>query len=341
MISSKKNQLTIIIILTCTFLPVFAAESNEPNEPKTELKYKIDDSLQHWRISSHPGRGPVKPTHVAELFIKEYGNIPGGGSYGNFDRLLQTEISKSMTSNQREFIKTSSSYSVTGENLPNMPIGYITVRLYAVSQEDAKKMALAFIELLNARAQDRIKNEEDILREIEQRIAQAKKDLPEKQKQLNEIEKSYHSIKNATHRFSDDGQAYDLAKASIVEMDKTINALDIELAGIREKLKTIEKYQNEASLRDKLNEMHIELMIEMSGLEARKKATEKIRRIEEEFLKLFNEREKLRNEVNDLDNTSKKVIDYNWRDNPRPEMLPPKVYQNTVTICPVVRENQR
>lgn len=336
MISSKNIQHVITVILVCIIMPVLATE---PNEPKTEIKFKMDDSRQRWQIGSQPGRGPIKPTHVAELFIKEYGNIPGGGNYGNFDRLLRTEISKSMTTNQKEFIKTSSSYSVTGGNLPNMPIGYLTIRLCAVSQEDAKKMALAFIELLNERAKERIKHEEDSLRKIEERIAQAKKELPEKQKQLKEVEQSYQSIKEATHQFSPDGEASDQAKTSIVEMDKTLNALDIELAGIREKLKAIEKYRNEANLRDKLNEMYIELMIELSGLEARKKATEKIRRLEQEFLNLFYEREKLRNDVNELDKTSKIKIDYNWRDNPPPEMLPPKVYQDTVTIYPVITDN--
>jgi predicted nucleic acid-binding Zn-ribbon protein len=336
MISSKNVQLVIIVIIACIIAPVLAAEPNEPNEPKTEIKFKIDDSRQKWRIGSQPGRGPIKPAYVAEFFIKEYGNIPSESSYGNFDRLLQTEISKSMTSDQKEFIKTSSSYSTVFENLSDMPIGYLTIRLYAVSREDAKKMALAFIELLNERAKERIKHQEDGIRKIEERIAQAKKVLPEKQKQLKEIEQSYRSIKEATHQFSSDGEASRQAKTSIVEMDKTLNALDIELAGIREKLKAIEKYRSEANLRDKLNEMYIELMIELSGLEARKKATEKIHRLEQEFLNLFNERDMLREEVNELDKTSEIKIDYNWRDNPSPEMLPPKVYQDTVTIYPVL-----
>ena len=346
MISSKNIQLVITVTLACIIVPVWSAEPNEPNEPTTELKYKMDDSRQRWKIGSQPGRGPVKPTHVAELFVKKYGNIPGGGSYGNFDRLLQTEISKSMTSNQKEFIKTSSSYSVMGENLSNMPIGYLTIRLYAVSQEDAKKMALAFIELLNERAQERIKHEEDILREIEERIDQAKKELPEKQKQLKEVEQSYQNIKEATHQFSSDTEAYDLAKTSIVEMDKTLNALDIELAGIREKLKTIEKYRNEPNLRDKdkLDEMYIELMIELSGLEARRKVTEQIRAREQEFMRLFNRLGNLRHEVGSLESSikdSKRIIkDYTDEiDNPRTSMQPPKVYQDTVTIYPVLTDN--
>jgi DNA repair exonuclease SbcCD ATPase subunit len=337
-----------MIILTCIFLPVLAVESNEPNETKTEIKFKMDDSRQGWRISSQPGRGPAKPTHVAELFVKKYGNIPGGGSYGNFDRLLQTEISKSMTSNQKEFIKTSSSYSVMGENLSNMPIGYLTIRLYAVSQEDAKKMTLAYIELLNARAQERIKHEEDILHEIEQGIAQAKKELPEKQNQLKEVEKRYENIKDATHRYASEYDSWDLAKKNISEMERTLNELNIELAGIQERLKTIEKYRNQPDLRADtyahLEQMYIENMVELSGLEARKKETEKIHRLEEEFTKLFNERGNLSGEVSKLNETIKtRQTDIeqltNRLNNPIPEMQPPEIYQNTVTIYPVLTDN--
>jgi peptidoglycan hydrolase CwlO-like protein len=344
MLNSKKSPIIIILILACILMPVFATEPNEPNEPKTEIKFKINDSTQRWSIGSTPGRGPIKPTHVAELFIKEYGNVPGGGSYGNFDRLLQTPISKSMTSNQKEFLKTSSSYSTVSENLRDMPIGYLTIRLYAVSQEDAKKMALAFIELLNERARERIKLEEDIRHKIEQEIAQAKKELPEKQKQLKEIEKQYDAIKEATHRYASDADSWDLAKKNISEMERTLNELNIELAGIQERLKTIEKYRNQPDLRAEtyahLDQMYIENMVELSGLEARKKVTEKIHRLEEEFIKLFNERGNLSGEVDRLNETIKtRQMDIeqitNRLNKPTPEMQPPEVYQNTVTIYPV------
>ena len=329
-------------------MPVLAAEPNEPNEPKTEIKFKIDDSIQRWRIASQPGRGPIKPAYVAELFIKEYGNIPGGGPQGSLNKLLQTPISKSMTSNQKEFIKTSSSYSTVSENLRDMPIGYLTIRLYAVSQEEAKKTALAFIELLNERAKDRIQDYKVNLKRNEDDLAKVKKELPEKQEQLKETEKRYNGIKEATHRYATDADSWYLAKKNISEMERTLNELNIELVGIRERLKTIEKYRNQPDLRADtyahLDQMYIENMVELSGLEARKKETEKIHRLEVEFTKLFNERGNLSGEVSKFNETIERIQSEvkqltNRLNNPRPEMLPPEVYQNTVTIYPVIKDN--
>ena len=77
-------------------------------------------------------------------------------------------------------------------------------------------------------------------------------------------------------------------------------------------------------------EMFIEQTIELSGFEARRAMTESIRNKEQKFMTLFNEREKLKNEVTNLSKTSQIRIDDNWRDDP--EMLPPEIYQNKVTI---------
>ena len=118
----------------------------------------------------------------------------------------------------------------------------------------------------------------------------------------------------------------------------------IELAGIREKLKTIEKYRNEPNLRDKLAEMHIELMIEMSGLEARRKITQQIRAREQQYLSVLNRLTDLMGEVRTLNSRidrSKRRIDdlTNEINNPREGMQPPRIYQNTATIYPVLTDN--
>jgi seryl-tRNA synthetase len=112
------------------------------------------------------------------------------------------------------------------------------------------------------------------------------------------------------------------------------------LAGIRERLKVIEKYKQASSnveRTDKLDQMYIELMIELSGLEAKKKATEALSGKEQAFLSLYTKLSSLRGEVKDLyatinqKETSLKEVN-KWLKNPPPEMLPPKVFQNAVTI---------
>jgi hypothetical protein len=336
---SRKCQVAIVLIVACVTLSVLAAE---PNEPKIKLKFETSNEQLKWRYGSGRinGMGPIRPTHVAKLFIKDYGNLPGTTRQGGFERLLQTDVSKSMSAKQREFLATSSSYDRIKDRIPGKPIDYVSFHLYAVSQDDAKKMAHAFIESLKERAQERIKRQEDYISEREQKIAKAKKELPEKQSQLKKIEEEYKAAKSSNYWFSSDEEAVSLSKESILENDKTLDKLNIEIAGISERLKVIEMYRNKPNQRDtvyqKLDEMFIELTIELRGFEAKRAITEKIRNEEQKFLSLFNEREKLRNEVAELSNTSQIKIDYNWRD--IPEVLPPVIYQNKVTIYPVLAE---
>ena len=176
-----------------------------------------------------------------------------------------------------------------------------------------------------------------------------RKELPEKQTELKLAEEEYENVKNRTHQFSSDKEAADLARKSIIEMDKTLNALDIELAGIRQRLKAIDNYRNKPAQRDviyqRLDEMFVEQMIELSGSEARKKVTEQIREKEQNFLRLFNRRKELRNRVGKL---SRLIEDSRLRidditkllNDPTPSMLPPKVYQNKATIYPVHVDEQ-
>jgi len=349
MISSKKIQLVITVILACIIVPAWSAEPNEPNEPKTELKFETSIETQIWTIvvgktendkpMYYRDPGPVKPSYVAKVLLHEDYPLAGSAT-GVMGLISESPIAKKFSKEQQKFFKTE---LVARIDSPERIPFYYSTWLYATSQEDAKLMVQAYIDGLNKSVEKGLSNYKQAISEYQQKLDKAQKELLENQKEFKEIEQSYQSIKDATHRFSDDGEAYDLAKASIVEMDKTLNALDIELAGIREKLKAIEKYRNEPNLRDKLNEMYIELMIEMSGLEARRKITEQIRTREQEFLYLYNKRSNLKSKVTGLEETIKdsKILIKNFTDelnNPRTGLQPPKVYQNTVTIYPVLTD---
>ncbi len=346
MISSKNIQLVIIVILTCIVMPVWSVE---PNEPETELKFETSIETMIWTIvvgktdddkpMYYRDPGPVKPSYVAKVLLHEDYPLAGSAT-GVMGLILESPIAKKFSKEQQKFFKTELVARI--ESPDRIPFYYSTW-LYATSQEDAKLMVQAYIDGLNKNIEKGLSNYKQAIDEYQQKLDKAQKELLEKQKELKEIEQSYQSVKDATHRFSPDSEAYDLAKASIVEMDKTLNALDIELAGIREKLKAIEKYRNEPNLRDKLNEMYIELMIEMSGLEARRKVTEQIRAREQEFLYLFNKWGSLQSEVRSLESSIKDSMRMikNFTDelnNPRPTMRPPKVYQDTVTIYPVLTD---
>jgi len=347
MISSKKIQLVIIVVLICIFLPVLAAE---PNEPKAKLKFETSIETMIWTIivgktdddkpMYYKDPGPVKPSYVAKVLLHEDYPLSGSAT-GVMDRILDSPIAKKFSKEQQKFFKTE---LVARIEVPDRIPFYYSTWLYATSQEDAKLMAMAYIDGLNKNVEKGLSNYKQRISEYKQELDKSQKELPEKQKQLKEVEQQYKSIKEATHQFSSDEEAVDLAKKSIVEMDKTLNALDIELAGIREKLKTIEKYRNEPNLRDKLAEMHIELMIEMSGLEARRKITQQIRAREQQYLSVLNRLTDLMGEVRTLNSRidrSKRRIDdlTNEINNPREGMQPPRIYQNTATIYPVLTDN--
>jgi hypothetical protein len=324
----------------------------EPNKPETKLKFETSIKTMTWTIvvgktdDDKPmyfrDPGPVKPSYVANVLLHQ--DYPMHRFVRDVrERILESPISKKFSKDQQEFFKTELATRI--DNPERIPFYYSTW-LYAASQEDAKLMVQAYVDGLNRGVNKRLSDYKRIISENQQELDKAQKELPEKQSQFKEVDKSYQSIKEATHRFSDHEEAADLAKTSIIEMDKTLNALDIELAGIREKLKTIEKYRNEPNLRDrdKLDEMYIELMIELSGLEARREITEQIRAREQKFLHLFHERGNLLDEVRSLTSSikgSKERIETftNRLKNPRTSLQSPKVYQDTVTIYPVLTDN--
>lgn len=340
MISSKKSQFVIVLILTCIFLPVFAAE---PNEPETELKFERSNNSVRWLITNNSGRGLIKPVYMAEFYIKEPAVLPNMGEYGKFEEILHTETGRFMSSRQKEFIETSSSYDYFNYSdrevgRRDRPIGYYTVRLYAVSQEDVPKMVQAFIEISREKTQERIRYEKDRLSKLEQEIFQAQKELPGKEAHLEKIEEEYNAIKDEMYKYSSGAEPVVLARESIIEMDKAIDKLDIELAGIKHRLGTVEKYRSKTGQRPeigaRLDEMYIELMIDLSGLEAKKAVTEKILNEKQTLIILFNECKIIEGEVRGLREKSEKKIDNHWRDNLH-TILAPEVYKNTVMIYPV------
>ena len=151
-------------------------------------------------------------------------------------------------------------------------------------------------------------------------------------------------IKEDLYQFTSADKAVELAKNSIIEMNKQFNNLDIELAGIRERIKSVEVYRNDpkqrAGIRDKLDAMYIDLMIELSGLEARRKVAKEIYAREQEFLDSYREMTLLQQQVGELSNSIEKsrnsIKKYkDMLNNPNSTLLEADIYQNIVTIFPV------
>jgi len=338
MTNSKKWQIAIALVLTCN-LALWAAE--EPNVPiSPQIKIELSDEEWPWRgkLPGSPGRGPVRPTHVAEVFVR-HGDRPRFES----EIFLETSAAAAMTVKQREFIEASDTltYMGSGKKVSNHELFY----LYAVSEEDARKMTEAFIEILDQRPKQKRLEYANRLRQDKEEMAKAKGLLPGKEALLPGVKADYHKSKESSHPFTADTEAADHAKKTILEMSKMLDTLDVELAGIREKLKVIQNYWREdASLAKdtfaKLQELQVVQTIELKGAEARRKQAVAIRQREKDFLDLFDQWLSLDAEVKSLKsrirNREKEIAKIEeMLANPKPDILPPKIYQDKVVIYPV------
>ncbi len=341
MIMSRKLQLLTVSLLACICIPLSGAD---PNEAKTGLKFEIRSDRPPTSLMRIQKQPPFETTHFAILFIR--------GSWGSQpikseDAILATTAARTMSQKQRELVSTLPyRYIDSGKTIGN----HTYYRLYGVGEDDTKKMVEAFIEVLANRANKEVQHYLSKQQESQEKIAKIKKVLPEKQKQFEAAESKYKEIKNARYFPHNSNETYKKAKETMFQMDKMLDVLEIELAGILEKVKSIEKYrqrkyaedakQFSRETLDKLDQMFVEQMIELSSAKARQKAALQIREREKEFLNLFSQWSNLNSEVkrlkDNLENSENNLLDVEKiLANPFPEMLPPKVFQNKVTIYPV------
>ena len=345
------RPVTISIVLSVLLATDAAAAAQaEPNDAPLKLKFETSAERRDWIVrgeKTEEGKtnyyhdpGPIKPTHVAEAVLhREY---PCSTSErGVLEKIQDSPIAKKFSKAQQEFLKTGFAVWVDEESrrIPN----HFSTWLYAASQDDARLMARAYIDGLNRFVNERLAEYKRRLHELQQMLEAAQKGLPEKQARLKACEEQYKPVKQDRHQFESDDEAGKSSQQTVTEMNRMLDTLEIELIGTSEKLKTIEKYRKgqeklSSQLYLKLDEMFIEQMIEFSSIEARRHMAEQIRAKEQRFLGLLTERSQLQRDIDDLKaqiSTYPELIDRITHEfeNPTPDMLPPKVYQDKVTIC--------
>ncbi|MGB2865167.1 MAG: hypothetical protein WBC05_17695 [Sedimentisphaerales bacterium] len=351
MIRSKKNRFVISFILACVCATTVGAE---PDEAKTNVIFEINNKQSKTWVPGPTGqaKGPIKPTHVAVFYVRRPWNLSEG--HTAILQILKTYAGQSLSEQQRNFLAASDAVVRWGiENVQNHDM----LLLYAVSEEEAKKMAQAYLEVPTNKANERIQEYEKYLKERKERIIEINKILPEKQKQADQMEPKYMEIKNKRYFSLSDDEAYQKAKETMLEMDKMLDVLEIELAGIREKMSVINEYRKtpqdmQAIMRReklpegmlvKLEQMFVEQTIELKSVEAREQAATKIRGRDKAFVNLFIQWKNLSGEVHNLkanlESSEKRMREMEERlTNPTPDMLPPEIYQNKVAIYPVLTE---
>lgn len=365
MIITRKRRLVIILILICICVPVLGAE---PNEPETELKFEISAKERQLGAERNKFRDSVKPKYVAIFSMSDFSRfyeepVPVTHDMETAKMILSTPAGQSMSEIQKELLEADKVITIISVN--NMRKKYTMISynvreseigLYAFNVEDAKLVTKAFVETMKRKAHEKlppllekfVNGRKQRLQEYRERMAGFKKKLAEKEPELKSADSAYKALKNTDrYKILADTEAYEKARETIAQMNKMLSILDIELAGIREKLDVIEKYResekfSKATL-EKLEQMFVEQVVELRGTEARKEAAIKLRDQDKQFCDLFDAWTGLENQAgvlrNDLKSIERKVrFCEEEMANPPEELLPPKVLQNKVTIYPVLAE---
>lgn len=348
------RPVTISIVLLVSLATHSATMAQvEPNDAPLKLKFETNTEPRTWIVRGQKTEGgawvlygnppsPIKPTHIAEVVLhREYPRSTNERSV--LGKIQDSPIAKKFSKAQQEFIKTGLAVLVDEEarSIPN----YFSTWLYATSEDDAKLMVRAYIDGLNVSVNERLGEYKSNLHESQQKLEAAQKELPGKQVKLKACEEQYKPVKQDRHQFESDDWAFTTSQQTVTEMNRMLDTLEIELVGIKEKLKAIDGYRKgqdklSGQLYVKLDEMFIEQTIELSAIEARKHMAEIIRAEEQRFMGLMTERIQLQGDIDVLKGSIANLPEMISRithklENPTPDMLPPKVYQDTVAICPV------
>lgn len=345
---TTKRQLLSALFLACICASVLGAE---PNEAKTKLKFEIKNEKTGWKVKvgkTAEGRpiyydnpGFIRPTYVAELQINREG--PGYQVESELTKeILKSCTAQYMSQKQKDFLATEFAVRLDIDYVvvPN----YYSCSLYAVTENDVKKMVEAFIEVLTNKANGKLQKLQARKEELQGTIVEIKKQIAEMESEIKNAEPDLDMIKNQIKYLN-----YVEAKEAIPEFTKMLNTLDIELSGIKSRLQTIEIYKaklgKEISLehRFKLEQMFIEQTIELKAAEARKKTVVDLQNKAQSFYKLAQKVDhlvvdkanlgiRLTNSERNLGLIEERLA------NPPDELLPPKVLRNKVTIYPVLAE---
>ncbi|HUT45199.1 MAG TPA: hypothetical protein VMX36_02895, partial [Sedimentisphaerales bacterium] len=281
MISLKKMQLAIGLTLAFTYA---SAIGSEPDLTKIKLEFVTREPC----VAEFDKLPPIIPSYAAVFTVQwrfEQTNEP------NASDLLKTSAGKTLSALQRELLKTERVFwlgcKVYKSKIPryDIPFGSATYVARAVSEEDSKKTARALVEFLigDEKASTQRLKEKHVQKllgmqnEIRERMEKVKEEIERKGNEVPGAYQKYkEAIQNSPYSLHTSSQVPDEVRKTISEMDKMLDVLNIEIAGIQSKLSAIKKYSEEKdvlqsqTLKLTLREMAIRQEIELVGAESRR-----------------------------------------------------------------------
>jgi len=304
MISPRTNRYLTVLALT---LLGSLSWAGEPNEVPIHLEFEVSPTPlapiypssgmggSEWNAfySARPGYAvaiPLVPP-VEWLPAAERGTMRNflgreDVSPQNYDRAGYAEQKGGLSEQQKAFLRAVKPLLNNRRwNLvfnPPDPNGSSRVLLYAVTLEDARKMAQAYYQY--ARNEWWGGDLAQFIRALQERA----KEIAQEQKRISELDQA---LATAQKTLADLGKTLPYrteseAHEAIVELDRMLNTAQVEIAGITAKLEAIQGYREER--RDegravpqeataRLNMMFVDESIALRGAEARRQMATRLR----------------------------------------------------------------
>lgn len=337
MINSKRYQMLIVLLLVFMCVTAFGNDPNQVSSvwmitssemesevfrlPLPELKFEVMDEKMDFPGGEKSFKEmDVKPKYMATLFLKENCYLSKISYSEKLKQLSKTPAFKSMSEEQKKLLE-------SAEVVKGIGRGDGLNHLYAVSIDDAKKMAQAVMEVLSD-PKVRLSLYELGLKDLED-------ESNIKYKDIYNVDELRERIDAFSLNSDSPYLSLEEAKENITELNAKLNGLEIEFAGLRAKqiaireqtvVQQIRRDNNNArakentptdgidrqSILNKLEEMQIDLAIEMDSL---KGSMEKARVIRDQAVSFCGDRNDrivtIKNEIDeweaDYERTAEKI----------------------------------
>ncbi len=324
---------------------VFSAGPNQAqvgHNPQSMLNFVWSEEVLHYPADMiHPDVNAVLPSFAAQVYVAHW--------QGQGRKLLLTEGLPHFSAEQQAFMTKRPFYQIVCTQGTAYE-GYHQIRLYAVSREQAGKMAHFMIDTLTRRAQNRrarLLQEKDRLAD---RIKANEQQRPRIAQQLDALRQSFTQLTDSErYRSLAAEDAAQIAQQRIAALTAESDQVHADTAQCQAILTSIEKHVTGIQADNipgadqviaRLKSLGTEQQVRLDGLKARAQVIEQTlageRKLRELYVQMHDLQQQQRRIAQALDKDRDRLADLtNQLNDPQPDLWEPVVFEDRVEICAV------
>ncbi|MBU0617070.1 MAG: hypothetical protein KKI02_05085 [Planctomycetes bacterium] len=279
----NRARTPVCLIGSALLVAAALAQDDLPEWPERKIDFELlDDPMELTDFTARPGQiwPRLAVSHAVDSTDQLYDSPLRSvrDKHSLTEKLLNTNAAKGFSERQREFVR-SSAWLLLRERpkdkLERFPGDTKQCTLYAVTEQDARLMAEASLEILDARRRANFEEIRARLLKYRARLAEAEEELPEAEQNALEARETYESAQKASPHKNREAAQEDLERLEVSRW-----SIEVSIAGINAKIAAIRRLKAEKdATRDleslqMLDRLLMEQDIELAGLLAEKAVIE-------------------------------------------------------------------